>query len=79
MDLVPAETFLPGEYIQDELTARNLSVDNLANIMAYSADYLKQVIDGKEIITVDLADRLARAFGTSSGLWLNLQASFPRV
>lgn len=71
----PAETFLPGEYIQNELTARNMSLQNLADIMAYSADYLQQVIDGKELVTNDVADRLAQAFGTSSGLWLNLQAA----
>ena len=37
---------------------------------------INEIVHGKRRITADTALRLARFFGTSEGLWLNLQSRY---
>lgn len=74
MGLLP-ERFSPGEYIQDELNARGWSREDLASIMGRSEQHVNGLLDGSLVIDQDIALELARAFGTSSEMWIKLQAS----
>ncbi|MDZ7727431.1 MAG: HigA family addiction module antitoxin [Dehalococcoidia bacterium] len=72
----PAEVFPPGEYIQDELDARGLTVDDLAGQLEESADAIRDLIAGRRAVTPALAQALATTFGTSPDVWLNLEARY---
>lgn len=72
----PAEMFLPGETIRDELAARGWTQADLARIMGRPIQVVNQIITGKKAITADTAKELAAAFGTSEGFWLNLENSY---
>ena len=60
----------PGEILADELKEIGLSAAGVP------ANRISQVIAGKRAITADTALRLARYFGTSPDLWMNLQKTY---
>jgi HTH-type transcriptional regulator/antitoxin HigA len=66
----------PGELISEELEARGWSQEDLAEIMGTSATLVSEVVNAKRSITPDTAALLARAFGTSTQLWLGLDARY---
>jgi addiction module HigA family antidote len=72
----PAEVFHPGEYINDERIARGWTVEQLAVECGFTTEYTQRIIDGKVTVKTLSANMLARAFGTSARLWLNLQAAW---
>lgn len=69
----PAEAFVPGEYIRDELDARGWTQADLAAIMERPLPTVNQIISGKKAITPETAIELGQAFGTSPELWMNLE------
>jgi len=71
-----AETFPPGEFLKDELEARNWTQVDLAKITGKSARLINEVINVKRSVTPDTAKSFAAAFGTSAELWMNLESSW---
>lgn len=72
----PAEAFPPGEYIRDELEAREWTQEDLAQIMGRPLQMVNEVVNGKKTITTDTAIGLGAALGTGPEVWLNLQAQY---
>ena len=72
MTAKPAETFPPHVYIAEEVEARGWSVFDLAREMRVPPAIAATVLTGVEPVSPLVARRLARAFGTSTELWLNL-------
>jgi addiction module HigA family antidote len=66
----------PGEILGDWLREENLSAGELAEAIRVEPAHLAAVLAGTESITASLALRLARYFGTSAALWLNLQNGY---
>jgi len=66
----------PGEILQDLLGESGLSVNALSLSLRVPANRIGGIIKGQRGITADTALRLARYFGTSAQLWMNLQAKF---
>ncbi len=75
-DRVPAEVFPPGEFIKEEIEARNWTQNDLAQILDLSPRLVSEIIAGKRAITPNTAKRLADAFGTSAQLWMNLDRTY---
>ena len=73
---MPAEVFPPGEFIQEELDARNWTQSDLADILGRRVNQVNQIIKGKTGVTPETAKALGAAFGTSPQYWLNLQAAY---
>ena len=82
---VPAEAFPVGEIMREEMEARGWDVYDVAARMgdgdpatlALTVDLLLECSDMDGIaMSVDLAQRLGRAFDTSADFWLNLHRSF---
>jgi len=71
-----AEVFPPGEFLRDELDARNWTQSDLARILGRPLQVVNQIITGKKSITPQTAVELAAALGTSPDLWLNLETSY---
>jgi HTH-type transcriptional regulator/antitoxin HigA len=66
----------PGDLIAEELEARGWNQRTLAEVMGTSPTLVCDVINAKRAITPDTAALLARAFGTSTQVWLGLEARY---
>ena len=65
----------PGEVLRDEfLEPMKISVYALAQAIKVPRSRVNDIVLGRRSITADTALRLARYFGTSPDLWINLQA-----
>lgn len=72
----PAEVFPPGEYLLDELNARNWSQVEFAEIIGRDKALVNQIIKGKRGINPDTAKAIGAALGTSAELWMNLESAY---
>ncbi len=71
-----AEVFPPGEFIREELEARNWSQIDLAEIIGRNPNVVNEIIMGKRSITPETAKALGDAFGTSAHYWMNLESTY---
>ena len=72
----PDDLFPPGEFIRDELKARNWTQRDLANILGRPVKSVNHILSAKTGITTKTAQELAAAFGTSAQFWLNLESAY---
>lgn len=73
---VPAEVFPPGEFLREELEAREWSQQELADILDRPPRLISELIAGKRAITPETAWGLAEAFGMSAEYWMNLESQY---
>ena len=66
----------PGEILREELAALGLSANALAKALGVPVNRITMILNGQRGISADTALRLARYFGTTPQLWLNLQKSW---
>lgn len=69
----PAEMFAPGVFIAEEIEARGWTVEGTAERLKWGPLVMKNVLSGEYALDWELANNLARVFGTSRDFWLNLQ------
>ena len=75
-DRTLAEVFSPGDFIKEELEARNWTQDDLAEILGRPTRLVNELIAAKRGITPETAKGLGEALGTSAQLWMNLEAVY---
>ncbi len=73
---IPAEVFPPGDFLREELEARELSQADLAEIIGKSPRLVNEIIAAKRSITPETATLLESALGLSAQFWLNLEAHY---
>jgi len=67
----------PGEILfEDFLKPMGISQYRLAKEMKVYPHKINEIVHGKRSVTADTALRLARYFGTSAEVWMNLQALY---
>ncbi len=66
----------PGEILREELAELGLSARALSLALAIPVARVTRILDGREGVSADTALRLARYFGTTPQLWLNLQKTW---
>lgn len=66
----------PGEILRDELECLGLSANQFAMKLHVPANRITSILNGKRAITAETALRLARFFGTTPELWINLQTAY---
>lgn len=67
----------PGKFLEAEFMApHGLSANALANALHVPANRITAILKGQRAITADTALRLARYFGTTAELWINLQKDY---
>ena len=71
-----AEAFPPGEFIKEELEARGWTQEDLAEIMGRQSSIISGLVNGKRVVSPDIASDLAAAFGTTAQLWMNLETAY---
>lgn len=67
---------IPGEYIREELEAREWSQRDLAYILGWSEQLVNMFLSGKRKITPEVAKELGTAFGVPAELFANLQRAY---
>lgn len=72
----PAEVFHPGEFLQDEMEAADVGLVSLSMQSGIRIHRLLSILSQRVQVSKDDAEGLAKAFGTSTEYWLNLQASY---
>lgn len=73
---MPRTPIHPGEILADELKEIGVSAAELARILGVPANRISQIMAGKRAVSADTALRLARYFGTTPDLWMNLQKAY---
>ncbi|MGD1097029.1 MAG: HigA family addiction module antitoxin [Bryobacteraceae bacterium] len=66
----------PGEVLKTVLADAGVTANAVALALRIPANWLTEIINGKRAITADTSLRLARYFGTSAKLWMNIQARY---
>ena len=66
----------PGEVLWDELEALGLSANALSKALDVPVSRVTAILRGRRGVTADTALRLARYFGTTPQVWLNLQKTY---
>lgn len=72
----PAEVCPPGEFLKEELVARDWSQQELADILGRPARLISELIGGKRAITPETAIGLSAALATSPEYWMALESSY---
>ena len=66
----------PGEILREELETLGLSPNALSRELGVSANRIRMILNGQRGVSANTALRLARYFGTTPQLWLNLQKTW---
>ena len=66
----------PGEILREELDTLGMSANALAKALGVPVNRITMILNGQRGISADTALRLARYFGTTPQLWLNLQKTW---
>lgn len=66
----------PGVVLKELLSEAGLTVSAQALALRVPANRIGGIVKGQRGITGDTALRLARYFGTSARMWMNLQAKY---
>jgi len=66
----------PGQVLKTVLEDAGVTANALALALRIPANRLTEIVSGRRSISADTALRLARYFGTSAQMWINLQAKF---
>ena len=66
----------PGEILREELDGLGLSANALAKALGVPVNRVTMILNGPRGVSADTALRLARYFGTTPQLWLNLQKTW---
>jgi addiction module HigA family antidote len=70
----------PGEILRDEfLKPLGISQYALAQAIGVPPRRINEIVHGKRGITINTALRLARFFGTSAQIWINLQTHYDTI
>lgn len=71
-----AETFPPGEFLREELEARNWNQIEFAEIMGRPTKLVNEIVQGKRAITPETAIQIGEALGTGPEVWMNLESQY---
>ena len=75
----PCEPFHPGEYVRDEIKARDWSLETLSRQSGIDLEKIYDLLGEGIGVNKEIAEGLGRAFGTNPITWLNLQAAYDRA
>ena len=66
----------PGEVLCEEFNELGLSANALSRALGVPVNRVTMILNGQRGVSADMALRLARFFGTTPQLWLNLQKTW---
>ena len=66
----------PGEVLRDELEDLGLTAYALSKALGVPVNRISMILNGQRGVSADTALRLARYFGTTPEIWMNLQKTW---
>ncbi len=75
-EMIPGDIFHPGEHLKDEIQAREMSQQELADKMGLSKSEVSLIINGHRKFTPLIALKLEVALGVKAEFWMNLQIKY---
>ena len=66
----------PGLLLKDELEAMEISIEDFSIKSGITQEKLVGIINGKDDITLGIAEKLAETFDSSIELWINAQEAY---
>ena len=66
----------PGEVLRDELDELGLTASALSKALGVPVNRITSILNSQRGVSADTALRLARYFGTTPEMWLNLQKTW---
>ena len=78
-NILPDTAFHPGDFLREELEARDISPSELAAMMQRPADDVYAVVNEQAMITEDFARELERVLNVSAQTWLNMVTMYHLV
>lgn len=66
----------PGEILRDEMEVLGISANALAKALHVPGNRITAILHAQRGVTADTALRLARYFGTTPQVWMNLQKTW---
>ena len=76
-DAYPDVAIPPGEYLAEEIEAREISQKELARLMRRPVNAINEIINGKKTITADTALQLEAVMPEiPARFWLNLETDY---
>lgn len=74
--LTPAKKFGPGYFIHEQMAQLNWTQEHLAKITGLSFKNIKDILQDKQPITLNVAQLLGEIFSTTAQYWMNLDSSY---
>lgn len=78
-DVLPLRPTHPGYILVNELEARGISPEELAQSLSISRSYVAEILNGERDVTEDVARKLENVLGISYEMWLNVQNRYDEV
>ncbi len=75
----PVEVFAPCVFIKEEIEARGWTPAGLVVVMQSDTETVGKLLSGELTITLGIAEKLGKAFGTSWQLWCNLEKAYKEL
>ena len=67
----------PGVIVREDcMEPLNLSVTECAKVLGVARQTLSSLVNGKASVSIEMAYRLSKAFGSSPRTWLGMQLAF---
>ena len=73
---IEIEAFHPGEFLQEEIEARDMLKKGVAKALEILPHHLSEIFAGKRNISARLAIRLEKLLGISSHYWFGMQMEY---
>lgn len=75
----PIKAICPGETIQETMECMGWTPEVFAKMLNITLDELSNLLQGSIPVTVELANKLQEATGTSASIWLAFEARYKEV
>lgn len=79
VEFEPNWASVPGNTIKEVIAIRNFSIGELANKMQTTPKAISELIEGKTVITPDVAKDLSMFLGATSDFWLNREEQYRKA
>ncbi|MBC7383864.1 MAG: HigA family addiction module antidote protein [Bacteroidia bacterium] len=74
--MIPGDLFHPGEHLKEEIAARDMSQQELADKLHVSKSEISLIINGRRNITPIIAVKLEKSLGINAEFWMNIQIKY---
>jgi HTH-type transcriptional regulator/antitoxin HigA len=75
-ELRPFLNVSTGDVLKDDLEALGWTQEDFAQVLGMSVKAVNEILNGKVALTVETAQLIGRALGTSAQMWLNIDAKY---